>query len=62
MNSVYYKVIVTKDDLECTLYWWEKTYDVLMESVDILYKYAKVDAVVLEMITKEQWHKGTYGY
>jgi hypothetical protein len=62
MSAVYYKVTVTRDDLECTLYWWEKTYALLMESVDILYKCAKVDAVVLEMITKEQWHKGTYGY
>ena len=52
--SVYYKVTVTKNDMECTLYWWEKTYSKLLESVDILYKCAKVDAVELEMITKKR--------
>ena len=62
MSSVYYKVTVTRDDLECTLYWWEKTYSNLLESVDILYKCAKVDAVELEMITKKEWHKGEYGF
>ena len=48
--------------MECTLYWWEKTYSNLLESVDILYKCAKVEAVELEMITKKQWHKGMHGY
>jgi len=33
-----------------------------LESVDILYKCAKVDAVELEMITKKEWHKGEYGF
>ena len=60
--SVYYKVTVTKNDMECTLYWWEKTYSNLLESVDILYKCAKVDAVELEMITKKEWHYGEYGF
>jgi hypothetical protein len=56
MSDVYYKVTVTRDDTECTLYWWEKTYTKLMESVDFLYKYAKVDAVVLEMISKKEYN------
>ena len=62
MSAVYYKVTVTKNDMECTLYWWEKTYSKLLESVDFLYKYAKVDAVELEMITKKEWHYGEYGF
>ncbi len=41
--------------MECTLYWWEKTYSNLLESVDILYKCAKVDAVELEMINKKEY-------
>ena len=56
MSDVYYKVTVTRDDTECTLYWWEKNYTKLMESVDFLYKYAKVDAVVLEMISKKEYN------
>lgn len=60
--SVYYKVTVTKNDMECTLYWWEKTYSNLLESVDNLYKYAKVDAVELEMLNYKEWHKGEYGF
>lgn len=55
MSDVYYKVIVTRGDLSSTHYWWEKTYANLMESVDILYKCAKMDAVVLEMITKKEY-------
>ncbi len=55
MSNVYYKVTVTKNDMECTLYWWEKTYKKLMESVDLLYKCAKVDAVELEMVTKKEY-------
>ena len=62
MSDVYYKVTVTRDNMECTLYWWEKSYPNLLESVDFLYKYAKVDAVELEMITKKEWHKGQYGF
>ena len=53
MSDVYYKVTVTRGELECTVYWWEKTYAKLMESVDLLYKCAKMDAVELEMITKK---------
>jgi len=53
---VYYKVTVTKGDLSSSVYWWEKTYTKLMESVDFLYKYAKVDAVVLEMISKKEYN------
>ena len=26
MSDVYYKVTVTRDNMECTLYWWEKSY------------------------------------
>lgn len=55
MKDVYYKVTVTKGDLSCTLYWWEKTYADLMESVDILYNCAKMDALELEMITKKEY-------
>ncbi len=33
-----------------------------MESVDLLYKSAKMDAVELEMITKKEWHYGEYGF
>ena len=45
MSDVYYKVTVTKGELSSTVYWWEKTYADLMESVDILYKCAKMDAL-----------------
>ncbi len=55
MSDVYYKVTVTRGELECTVYWWEKTYAKLMESVDLLYKCAKMDAVELEMITQEEF-------
>jgi hypothetical protein len=53
--SVYYKIIVTRDNLECVLYWWEKTYSKLMELVNLLYDVAKVDAVELEMINKKEY-------
>jgi len=53
--AVYYKALVTKGKLEATVYWYEKTYSKLMESVDFLYKYAKVDAVELEMISKNEY-------
>ena len=56
MSDVYYKVTVTKGELSSTVYWWEKTYADLMESVDILYNCAKMDALELEMITdKISW-------
>jgi hypothetical protein len=53
---VYYKVTVTKGDLSSSVYWWEKTYAKLMESVDLLYKCAKVDAVELEMINEQEYN------
>lgn len=56
-KDVYYKVTVTKDDMECTVYWWEKTYNKLMESIDILYHISKVDAIELEMITREEYDR-----
>ena len=60
MSNVYYKVTVTKGDLSSCVYWWEKTYGQLTESVDFLYKYAKVDAVELEMITKKEYDNRAY--
>ena len=59
MSGVYYKVTVTRGELSSSVYWWEKTYASLMESVDFLYKYAKVDAVELEMITKKEYDNRT---
>tara|TARA_B100000683_G_scaffold232648_1_gene234813 strand:+ start:175 stop:354 length:180 start_codon:yes stop_codon:yes gene_type:complete len=58
MSDVYYKVTVTRGELSSSVYWWEKTYGQLMESVDFLYKYAKIDAVELEMISKEDYKNG----
>ncbi len=55
MSDVYYKVTVTRGELSSSVYWWEKTYASLMESVDLLYKSAKMDAVELEMITKKEY-------
>tara|TARA_B100001121_G_scaffold127018_1_gene111291 strand:+ start:3232 stop:3390 length:159 start_codon:yes stop_codon:yes gene_type:complete len=51
-------VTVTRGELSSSVYWWEKTYGQLMESVDFLYKYAKIDAVELEMISKEDYKNG----
>lgn len=56
MSNVYYKVTVTKGELSSSVYWWEKTYAKLMESVDLLYKCAKVDAVELEMISEKEYN------
>jgi hypothetical protein len=58
MSDVYYKVTVTRGELSSSVYWWEKTYASLMESVDLLYKSAKMDAVELEMITKKEYDNG----
>ena len=58
VSDVYYKVTVTRGELSSSVYWWEKTYGQLMESVDFLYKYAKIDAVELEMISKEDYKNG----
>ena len=57
MEDVYYKVIVTKDNLESVVYWWETNYNKFMESIELLYQVAKVDAVELEMITKEEYDR-----
>jgi len=56
MSDVYYKVTVTKGELSSSVYWWEKTYAKLMESVDLLYKCAKVDAVELEIISEKEYN------
>ena len=53
MEDVYYKVTVTKGTMESIVYWWETSYKKFMESIELLYNVAKVDAVELEMITKE---------
>lgn len=53
----YYKAIVTRGTQEATIYLYEKTYPKLMETVDILYKDAKMDAVVLEMIDKNEYDR-----
>lgn len=53
--AVYYKVTITKGTEEATVHWTESTYEKLMKSVDFLYKYAKVDAVELEMISKNEY-------
>ena len=58
MSAVYYKVTVTKGELSSTLNWYEKTYAKMLKTVDFLYKYAKVDAVELEMITKKEYENG----
>ena len=58
MKDVYYKVTVTKGDLSSSVYWWEKSYTKMLKSVDFLYKYAKIDAVELEMISKEDYDNG----
>ena len=56
MSDVYYKVTVTKGEQSSSVYWWEKTYAKLMESVDLLYKCAKVDAVELEIISEKEYN------
>ncbi len=53
--AVYYKATITKGKLEATVYWYEKTYSKLLESIDFLYKYAKIEAIELEMITKHEY-------
>ena len=58
VSEVYYKVTVTRGELSSSVYWWEKTYGQLMESVDFLYKYAKIDAIELEMISKKDYERG----
>lgn len=55
MEDVYYKVTVTKDNMESVLYWWETNYKKFMESIELLNDVAKVDAVELELISKEEY-------
>ena len=57
MEDVYYKVTVTKGTMESIVYWWETSYKKFMESIELLYNVAKVDAVELEMITKEEYDR-----
>ncbi len=57
MEDVYYKVTVTKDNIESVLYWWETNYKKFIESIEILYDIAKVDAVVLELISKKEYEE-----
>tara|TARA_B100001109_G_scaffold233486_1_gene211965 strand:- start:698 stop:880 length:183 start_codon:yes stop_codon:yes gene_type:complete len=55
MDDVYYKVTVTKDNMESVLYWWETNYKKFMESIELLNDVAKVDAIELELISKEEY-------
>ena len=57
MEDVYYKVTVTKDNMESVLYWWETNYKKFMESIEVLNDVAKVDAIELELISKEEYEK-----
>lgn len=57
MEDVYYKVTVTKDNMESVLYWWETNYKKFIESIEILYDIAKVDAVELELISKKEYEE-----
>lgn len=57
VNEVFYKMEITKKDMSCTLYHRDDTYKKFIEFVDALYKFAKVDAVVLELLTKEEYYK-----
>jgi hypothetical protein len=53
----YYKAQVIRGTQEATIYLYEETYSKLMETVDILYKDAKMDAVVLEMVDKNEYDR-----
>ena len=55
MEDVYYKVTVTKDNMESVLYWWETNYKKFMVSIELLNDVAKVDAIELELISKEEY-------
>jgi len=57
MEDVYYKVTVTKDNMESVLYWWETNYKKFMESIELLNDIAKVDAVELELISKKEYEE-----
>ena len=56
--AVYYKVRITKGTEEATVYWTESTYEKLMKSLDILDKNAKIDAIEMEMISKNEYEAG----
>jgi len=53
--AVYYKAKITKGTLEATVYLYEKTYSKLLETIDFLYKYATIEAIELELITKHEY-------
>ena len=55
MEDVYYKVTVTKDNMESVLYWWETNYKKFIKSIELLNDVAKVDAIELELISKEEY-------
>ena len=53
--DVYYLVTITKGDMSTKVYWTEPTYKRMMQSVETLYHHGKVDAVELELITKQEY-------
>ena len=53
--AVYYKIRITKGTSEATVYWQESTYKKLMKSLDILDKSSKIDAIEMEMISKNEY-------
>ena len=53
-KNVRYKVTVTRDDFIHSFF-TDMAYNKLMETVDILYKHANVDAVELEMISDKEY-------
>jgi len=53
-KNVRYKVTVTRDDFTHSFF-TDMAYNKLMETVDILYKHANVDAVELEMISDKEY-------
>jgi len=54
-DTVFYKMIITKNDLSCVLYHTEKTYKKFLNFVDEINQV--VDAIELESITKEEYYK-----
>ena len=55
--AVYYLVTITKGDMSTKVYWTEPTYKRMMQSVETLYHHGKVDAVELELITKQEYEE-----
>ena len=53
-KNVRYIVTVTRDDFTHSFF-TDMAYNKLMETVDILYKHANVDAVELEMISDKEY-------